>query len=228
MEPEGQTESDLKLMREANTLVLAYVSIMELGDFHPLFSRLEPDDFLVVHGKNVYKEAYRTYVLNLTSKRWRGLLLHHIGRLLLKAGYDGIFMDTIGDVESPELPAVERDGQMQAAAELVKDIRRAFPEHVLVQNNGLEALCTLTAPYLDGLCWENPPFARKESMDWCHAVLERTLHLQTEFGLRVLLLHEENLLQTNPAAGVVAQTTANKHHFLYYRAPTQYLSLPRE
>lgn len=34
---------------------------------------------------------------------------------------------------------------------------------ILIQNNGLESVYLETAPYIDGICWGNPPFSLTES-----------------------------------------------------------------
>ena len=226
VEPSAQTTKNIQVLQEMNTLVLGYVTIMELGSFHDLYSMLQEEDFLQVNGTKIYKEAFDTYMLNLKSRRWLGLLHHHVGRLLLHEGYDGIFMDTIGNVENPIIPPAERNIQMTEAAELVRSFRQLFPNHVLVQNNGLEQLCTKTGNYLDGLCWENPLFSHKDSQDWCQNVLERIVKLKMEYGVRSLFLHEENQIRLKPSAGIMAQAIADKHEFLYYVALDHYIALP--
>jgi hypothetical protein len=154
------------------------------------------------------------------------LLQYQVGKLLLQEGYDGIFMDTIGNVECPDISSVERQIQSDWAAEITRSFRELFPEHVIVQNNGFENLCMKTAPYLDGICWENPLFSYKESHEWCESVLARLVSLKEKYGIRALFLHEENEIKRKPSAGITAQSIADKHEFLYYEAPNYFMSLP--
>ncbi len=226
LEPSVQKLENIRLLQEMDTLVLGYVSIMELGPFHHLYSMLQEEDFLQVNGKRIYKEAFNTYVLDLKSRRWLGLLHYHVGRLLLHEGYDGIFMDTIGNAESPIIPPAERNIQLIEATELVRTLRKLFPNHVLVQNNGLEQLCKKTGKYLNGLCWENPLFSHKDSQDWCQNVLERIVGLKIKYGVRSIFLHEENYIRLKPFAGIMAQAIADKYDFLYYMAMNYYKALP--
>lgn len=223
VEPSAHTAQDIQALKETNTLVIGYVTIMEQGPFHEMFGRLKEDDFLKVNGEKMYKASFDTYVMDLKSKRWRGLLHYQVGKLLLHEGYDGIFMDTIGNVESPDIPPVEAQLQIERAAEITRDIRESFPGHIIVQNNGLERLCVKTAPYLDGICWENPLFSYKETQDWSQSVLSRIVSLKESYGIRALFLHEETEIKRKPSAGIMAQTIADKHEFLYYEAPDYYI-----
>ncbi len=225
VEPSAQSVDDIRVMKESNTLIIAYVTVMELGSFHSMYSMLDEDDFLKVNGKRVYKEAFDTYILNLQSKRWQGLLHHHVGNLLLNEGYDGIFMDTIGDVEGYFLPPVERNIQINQATHIVKRFRESFQNHLIVQNNGLEQLCVKTAPYLDGICWENPPFSQKESEDWCYNVLDRVIRMKREHSVKALFLNDQHEIKLRPSAGIISQSIADKHEFLYYEAQEHYMTL---
>lgn len=225
IEPSAYSAQEVKVLKAANTLVLGYVSIMELGDFHKMYGQLKDEDFLRIKGEKFYKPEFQTYVLDLKSKHWQGLLSHHVGRLLLHEGYDGIFMDTIGDVEAPNFPPVESDLQIVQAVHMLRRYRSLFPDHVFVQNNGLERLCLQTAKYLDGICWENPPFTLKQSAAWCQSVLDQIIELKMKFGVRALFLNEADEIINKPAARVMAQSLADKHGFLYYEAP-DYLTVP--
>lgn len=226
IEPSAQTAKDIAMLKDMNTLVIGYVSMMELAPFHNMYSMVMEEDFLKVNGEKMYKSEYDTYLLNLKSKRWQGLLFHHIGKLLLHDGYDGIFMDTIGDVEAPILPEVERNTQVDQASEIVGRLRELFPGHLLIQNNGLERLFLKTAEHIDGICWENPIFTYQESHEWCQFVLGRLIDMQKKHKTRAFLLHENNQIRLAPSAGITAQAIADKHEFLYYEAAQNYLAIP--
>ncbi|MBP1154267.1 MULTISPECIES: endo alpha-1,4 polygalactosaminidase [unclassified Paenibacillus] len=223
VEPSAHTAQEIQALKESDTLVIGYVTIMEQGPFHEMYGRLKEEDFLKVNGERMYKPSFDTYMMDLKSKRWRGLLQYQMGKLLVHEGYDGIFMDTIGNVESPDIPVVESQLQIERATEITRDLRQLFPRHVIIQNNGLERLCLQTAPFLDGICWENPLFSYKESQEWSQSVLNRLVNLKERYGIRSLFLHEENEIKRKPSAGVMAQSIADKHEFLYYEAPDYYV-----
>lgn len=224
VEPAGQTADGLRQLRQAGTLVFAYVSIVEIASYHAQFGLLRESDFLRLDGKPLTNETFGTYMLDLMSERWRGLLHHHIGRLLLGDGYDGLFLDTIGNVEMHALPHALRERQLSAAADLVHHLKRWFPEHLLIQNNGLERLCLHTADAIDGICWENPPFHRPESTEWVDAITARLQEMAERKGLKVFLLLEEGQAEWEKREKA-ARALSERHRFLLYRAPVNYVQM---
>jgi len=149
VEPLGQRKSGVRLIKEKGALVLAYISVLELSMFHAQSTELRPDDFLCVDGVPLQNISYHNWIMDPRSDRWRHRLLDKAFDLIEGHGYDGLFLDTIGDVEDKRLPSAVAGQALVAAAKLVYDLRNAFPEHILVQNSGLVKLRELTARYVD-------------------------------------------------------------------------------
>jgi endo-alpha-1,4-polygalactosaminidase (GH114 family) len=223
VEPAGQTPLTLKKMQDEGTLVFAYVSITEIPDYDPLKPLLHEADYLSVNGNIVANAAYATQLANLRSRNWMALLLHRIGVFLRNAGYDGLFLDTISNVEWPILPAGVRAEQQAAAVDLVRRIRKLHPEHLVIQNNGLETLCSDTAPYIDGICWENPDFVRPETYRWHEAVRLRLHRIVAEHGTRIMFLQEAGT--TSEPAYESAVYWAKRERYLHYYSSNHYLEV---
>lgn len=220
VEPAGQSQSSLRAMQLSGTLVLAYLSVMEVPPWDPVLSILRPEDFLSQGGRPLCNQAFGNYLADLRSSRWAGLLLHRAGSLLDRWGYDGLFLDTIGDVEDPGLPGGLADSLLLAAAELVGGIRKLFPGRILVQNNGLERLCLLTAEMINGLCWENPPLADQSCRPWSGSIITRLESLKKKHGLKIMLLVEDGET-SEPSCGtncLLSGRLAVEKGFLFYRA----------
>lgn len=221
VEPAHYTPTEISWLQSRGTRVLAYVSVVEIGDYHDLFSNVSREDFLFCDGEPMRQPAYGTYLLDLTSARWRGTLLHHVGTLLTQGGYDGVFLDTIGDVEMPNLP--DSFAQVDAAVQFVQNIRRWFPDAWIVQNNGLELLCLRTAQWLDGIVWENPPIDDKESVMWVARITDRLHELAKSHQVASLLLFDGMERMERPAL-LVRRRFADSHGFPIYFAHTHYQS----
>jgi polysaccharide biosynthesis protein PelA len=226
VEPAGQIEQSLQEMHESGTLVFAYISITEVPDYDPFKKLLRESDYLKVNGKIVENKDYHTMLADLRSRNWINLLLHRIGGFLRNAGYDGLFMDTISNVEWPVLPAGVRAEQQAAALELVKRIRTLHPNHLLMQNNGLETLCYETAPYLDGICWENPDFVRPETYSWHESVRIKLKKLVSKYDTRILFLQEKST--TTEPGYESAVDWAKREKYLHYLSPDHYLNVHSE
>jgi polysaccharide biosynthesis protein PelA len=223
VEPLGQSRSNLRKMHQSRTMVIAYVSVMEIHPYHACFGMLQDDDFLNVNGQRLKNEAYGTYLLDLRSTRWLGLLNHHIGKLLLHDAYDGIFLDTIGNVEMNQLSIGVQHIQEQAAISFIKQTRNVFPEAIIIQNNGLESLYLQVAPWIDAICWENPPFENNSAKKWMDMIITRLDKLKKEKGIQIMLLLEQSDIEENNKTSL-AKKLAFTYGFLVYVAPFQYVS----
>jgi len=221
VEPAGHDAQSVKKMQLLNTLVFAYVSITEIPDYDPFKKLLSTADYLTVNSEMIINEQYQTQIVNLLSNHWRNLLLHRIGTYLRVSGYDGIFMDTLSNVEWPSLPVGVQTEQQAAATEIIQKIHNQFPDHLILQNNGLESLCFATAPFIDGICWENPNFIQSETFTWHKKMRARMKNLADQHAIRVLLLQEKSTV-TEPVAESVANWS-KQEGFLHYVSPPHYL-----
>lgn len=227
VEPEGQTAEALAQMQSAGTLVLAYLSIMEVLPYSSDRKLLTESDYIFLDGQRFINQEYGNYWVDLRSAAWSKLLLNKAHYLINIRGFDGLFLDTIGYVESTELSADLRKALITAAAEIVRLLRQNFAEYVLVQNNGLEELINFTSPYVNGICWENPPFNQAQARPWATAVLNNLLAIKEQYGMQVLLLAEEDLAadcvrgQTDGLSRT--EIIAGVLDFLVYKAPGKYI-----
>jgi hypothetical protein len=216
VEPKGQKSEGINTLHEKGTLVISYLSVMEIHPSFPEFKLLREDDFLKANGKPLQNKVYGTYIADLRSKRWIDMVYHAAGRLIYHEGYDGVFLDTIGNVEMPEIPEEYRESQILSAVTLTTKIRSLSNDCVIIQNNGLERLCEQTAGMIDGICWENPPFGRPESFKWVEKMLHKIKSLKEKYRVQVLLLFEDNESEA-------AIKVARENNYLIYNAPVGYI-----
>lgn len=228
VEPLGQNNESLEILHKAGTLVLAYLSVMEVHQNSNDFHLVDENDFLRIDGTPLKNKTYGTYILNPAAKTWSRLLYHNAGKLLLHNGYDGLFLDTIDAAELSGLPPGTRKMLVHSIVEYIRQLRKLDDDFIIVQNNGVERVCLHTSSLIDGICWENPPFAGKESELWVRRVLKRLETLKNENPLHILLLLEEPEDRSKNAIGYfldnieTARKIADNKSFLLYRAPSKY------
>lgn len=221
LEPAGQTDESLAALRGRGVILLAYVSVMEAGPHLSLWSELQEGDFLHTdQGERLARPEYENYIMDLTSPHWRGLVHFQVGKALADGRYDGVFLDTIGNVEIPGLSS--QPHQVDAAVSIVKQIRRWFPDTILVQNNGLELLLGETAPYLDGVMWESPPLFKKKSDAWVTAMTRFLDSQMRKHPIRILVLFE-GADSWSRQQWIVGRSFADEHKFVCAFASRHYL-----
>lgn len=222
VEPKGFTSPEFKKLRETNNVLFTYLSLIEVHPTDSIFQQLTEEDFLVVDGKPMRNETFGTYLVNLQSKKWMDYLLEKVSHHIEVLKVDGLFLDTIGDIEFSSIPSSVKHTQLKAFINFLHIFKMLYPTHLLIQNNGLETVCLETAPYIDGICWENPPLSSPADKEWTDQILQRLSLLKEEFQLTVFLLIEMAAEQEKEDY-LVAKKVAKEKNFLLYLAPKNYV-----
>lgn len=120
-------------IRARQRTVLAYLSLTEMGDAHAAFSDLKAAGVVL----DPHPGWGGTYYLDFRRPEWSRLVLERLVPDALAAGFTGIFLDTIDDAAFLEAKDPVAYAGMQAAiVQLVRSIRRAHPDAVLMVNRG--------------------------------------------------------------------------------------------
>lgn len=220
VEPSGHSTDSLVEMKSSGTLAIAYLSVMEIPPWSEDLNRLKTRDFLQSGGQAYLNQEFGNFWVDLRSSRWVSLLLERVDYLLGKVGYDGLFLDTVGDIESRLLSSNLRNKLQSAAVKIVSKIRKRFPKCILIQNCGLEDLFERTAEYLDGICWENPPLDQLASQAWAAQMISTLEREKKSHDLQVLLLVEQN--HSSSQGFYLVEKVAHDKKFLVYNSPSNY------
>lgn len=218
LEPAGWSPGQLRPLRSrrpAHPLLLAYLSLLEI----PAGSGPPPPHVLRHQDQPVQNPDWQTWILDPRHPRTLQRLLD-LATELRAGGWDGLFLDTAAGAETPSLPAGLRGVLVPSTARMVAELASFWPEAILVQNWGFGPLLPLTAPFLDGVCWEDFPWARL-ARDPAARVQAQRLRTWAEAGnLRVLALNQDRSVCAQAAA------VAKDWGFLWYGAPGSYTSPP--
>lgn len=134
----------------AGRTVLAYLS---LGEIHPgasLYAQVKETPLLLR-----MNQTWGSWMVDVRQARWAGLIIEEANRIR-KAGFDGLFLDTLDTpVELERQEPQGYAGMASATVQLVKTLRKSLGrKFVLCQNRGL-GIAKQTAPLLDCLCLES-------------------------------------------------------------------------
>jgi len=217
IEPSAYDDIKIKQM-QSRSLVLGYLSILEIPPWSDILRFMEADDFLQVNGERIVNQEYGNYCADLRSVRWQGILMNKASQLLGYRSFDGLFIDTIGFLEDDQLTAEKRQEQIKAVSELLRKMRAVFPDHVLIQNCGLFEVIKSTYSLIDGVCWENPPLELQRK--WVKVLLDKLSYLHINFNLVVFLLLEN--INTQSDRYMKATEQAKDRNFLLYHAVNGY------
>ncbi len=139
VQPELPKES-LDLLKRNGVKVVAYLSIGEVEPDRD-YGQPIPKEWILGQNPN-----WGSYFVDANQKGWQDLMLRLAGEYY-RRGFDGLFLDTLDTVDL--YPQVA-----PGLVEIVRRLREAYPEGLLIQNRGFKLL-PQTAPYLDAVMYEN-------------------------------------------------------------------------
>jgi hypothetical protein len=226
LEPKGWTTPALRALQAQSVTALAYVSVLEMPPWQQAQLALPTADVVTVNGRPWVKEPYGNTVIRPDSRTWRRYLTQELENLY-RAGWDGLFLDTLGDVEDEAL--VEQAGALvPATADLVRMIRSHFPDRAIVVNNGFWRVVPLIVDYIDGVCWEGPLTPDVLGQPWAQAVLEFLGRLAQERGWTNFMLTQIGGVSLKAAQMLLRfGDDADRYGFLAYAAPGNYVDAIR-
>jgi hypothetical protein len=214
IEPRARTVAMLRSIQDRGTVTLGYLSALEPEPGEDT-SGLAAVDLLRV-GSGVFTgQATGNIVIDPRSRICHERLLRK-AQALREMGFDGAFVDTIGDIEHPSL--IRDDELMIAARELLNCMRAAWPDGIICQNSGLERLKHFSLGLVDAYCWEG--FKTIPRNEWYFATLSWLQQLKTT---RTLLLGQHQTPQLPGEREREMAATAMLPGFLSYLAPENYV-----
>ena len=133
----------LRPLLEQKKTVIGYISLGEVENYRDYFKAVEKEGILFEKNPNWPDSRY----VDVRDPRWTRRVVEELVPRLLHKGFQGIFIDTLDNPADLERRDPKRyKGMTDAAANLVKAIRRHHPRIYIMLNRGYEIL-----PAVDGL-----------------------------------------------------------------------------
>ncbi|MFP3917479.1 endo alpha-1,4 polygalactosaminidase [Lysinibacillus telephonicus] len=187
IEPHETTKEHVSEIKEAGTIALGYISIMELQTWDEEFvEKVKDSDYLLDDGERVYVEDWDTYLMDITNPHYQQLLLDEIEEEIIEKQFDGILLDTVGDIDDfyhddEEMASYLRNGYV----ELLQSITDKHNELLLLQNWGFETLETSSKDYVDAIMWEDFDKNRLKTSKWGQDWIQYFQTLESEENIAV-------------------------------------------
>lgn len=128
---------NLQELKERGKTLLGYISLGEVEQHRPWFKKVKKEGILLKENRHWKGSFY----VDLRDKRWTKRVIEELVPRLLRKGFDGLFLDTLdnpGDLERDDPKRYA--GMVQAGVNLVKTLRRHYPDMPIMMNRGYELL----------------------------------------------------------------------------------------
>ncbi|WP_458459946.1 endo alpha-1,4 polygalactosaminidase [Pseudobutyrivibrio sp.] len=192
VEPLGHTKESIKEVRDSGTIVFAYINSMEADKWNEeLYSKFVESDFWHdSKGNRMYHSEWDSYELDMTSQHTQELLLEEIEKLVVNGGYDGVFLDTVGNIDSYHT-GQDNINQQKAMKQFMQKIKERFNGLPIAQNWGFTTLEDYTAPYVDFIMWEgfNPSYINGN--EWASEQIKMLQQKRSEYGVQTFTVSYE-------------------------------------
>ncbi len=184
-------KENIAKLKEKGCVVIGYLSYMEIAEWHHYKDRVPAAWRIKVNGQD-WVPWGKNFAIDLNTPGWRKLMVELTKTELIDYGCDGAFMDTLADIENHTLPEGQRKQQLTGLEDLMKDLRKAYPDFIFVGNWTVNATLPVMAKYADIICWENfqPKFFDKKdgAYGYVSKIRKNLDELQKKYGFKVYAL----------------------------------------
>ena len=185
----AKADETIAALRERGCLVAGYLSCFEVAKWHRYLPRVKEEWRVKVDGKN-WVPWGANEAASLAEPEWRALLVELMRTEVFDHGCDGVFMDTLADLDHPGLPEDERARQLEGLGKFAEAYDAAYPDKFFVGNWTIQRTLPVLAPHIDALCWEDfdPKHFDGAARGWMEGIAKRIGDESAKHPFRVLTL----------------------------------------
>ncbi|MBH0164234.1 endo alpha-1,4 polygalactosaminidase [Fictibacillus sp. 7GRE50] len=216
IEPQLYTKEQVQYLQESGTIVLGYISVMETPTWNEQRTELllESDYFKRNENKVHYKQ-WDSYLMDISSEHYHQVLMDEMKRQVSSKGMDGVFFDTVGNIDNEHLEhhASIYKKQLDGLLSFLKKSNQKFPDLLMVQNWGMETI-QHTHPYMDGFMWEGFDYNEVSTDEWAQVQINKLKKIQQMGKTQVLTVSTQSEQKS--------KNYAKKFNFLHYHDKKSY------
>lgn len=195
LEPSNISADHLFRLKNTNVIPYGYQSIFEVELYNKeKISLLNEDDYLYIDGVKQFNEKYQCYYGNIKSENYKKVLLNSIEENVLQKGFQGVFFDTLDDMEH-FIQEPYREELYLGYIEFFKILKSKYPELSIIQNRAFDLYNFGSAKYLDGLMFEDLKYEKLEEYDEYNKLIDRVISTSEKYNVVVLALSHEDALE---------------------------------
>lgn len=166
--PHAYSKEQIDYLQADGTVVLGYISVMQLESWNlPFLSNVQESDYYLQDGKKVYVKQWDTYIMDIREEHYRQLLVNQVNADIVSRGMDGVFLDTVDDIDYYLHERHEEQNSFrQAYQSLLIEIKKQDESLLLMQNRGFDTLMTGSESLVDAFLWESFNYNKLKDSRW--------------------------------------------------------------
>jgi polysaccharide biosynthesis protein PelA len=216
IEPQLYTKEQIQYLQQNGTIVLGYISVMETPTWNKQRLELLADsDYFKRSGARVHYEQWDSYLMDIASVHYHKVLMDEMERQVNSKGMNGVFFDTVGNIDNEHLEnnAAIYKKQLDGLLAFLDKSDRKFPNLLMVQNWGMETI-QHTHKYMDGFMWEGFDYNEVSTDEWAQNQISKLKKIQ-QMGKTQIMTVSTKLERKS-------KNYAEKFNFLHYHDKKSY------
>lgn len=158
--------SNVDYLKENNTKVVGYLSLMEVGYWdRTLIDKLSDSDYLTIQDKKVLSKSGKNLIGDISEENYQNALLEMLEERIMSKGMDGVFLDTIDWIDYYKDDLEIYNKLKGGYIDFISKIKEKYPSIIVIQNRGFESFKDYSCNFIDGILWENfsSPYINNEN-----------------------------------------------------------------
>ena len=205
IEPRSAGKNQILSLKEKGTKVYGYLSVVEQNENNLEFVSLKDDWFYKVNGDTVRNDQWESWYMDLSVDGYRRFLIEQIYLHVVDKNLDGVFIDTVGDIEEFSFLENEKVAMTNGYVDLLKDIKINYEDVSIIQNWGFNIAKEYSKDYIDGIMWEGFNLSLLKEDKWSKNRFEEIKEMNIDFYM------------VSPIKEPVDKVVFNKDVYRYYR-----------
>lgn len=173
----AHAKDDIALLKSHGCVVYGYLGCFEVAPHVRYQASMTNADWVVRVGGDVWHPYGKNFAVDLARPEVRVRFVELVKSEVLDFGCDGVFMDTLADLDSSALSPARRAELRDGLGKMLAGFRSAYPAVRLVGNWTIQDTLAVVSPYVSAVCWENfnPVYfaAGNSARGWAVAVTNR-------------------------------------------------------
>ena len=165
LEARNYDKNQIDNIKSKGSKVFAYISFVEQNENNSEFSNLKDEWFYKPNNKKLRVNKWEAYYMDLSKKGYISFLRDQIIEQVINKDCDGLFIDTIGDIDEVNWNEADKILMKQSYNKFLIEIKEEFNIEI-IQNRGFDIFTEYSYKSVDGIMWENFSFSMLKSSKW--------------------------------------------------------------
>ncbi|MGB3366633.1 MAG: putative glycoside hydrolase [Acidaminobacteraceae bacterium] len=166
VEPRNISREQIVKLKEHGAIVYGYTSVIEQNESNNSFDNLQESYFYMPSGEKIIQKKWNSFYMDIRVEKYQAFLNNEIKNEIIYKELDGVFFDTVGDIDDSNWNEYDKLMMRRSYAEFLKKLKLTYKNIKIIQNWGIQTAYKHSSNYIDGIMWEGFSFELLNTDKW--------------------------------------------------------------